>query len=93
MSAGRCAGCGKAGVQKVMRTHVTECPDWLALPPSRQLAPEAEYRRWLDQDRDGERDARRDRAIEATTAAHAAVGARFAKSRDLDAIVDEETVQ
>jgi hypothetical protein len=87
MSAGRCAGCGKTGQ---LRTHVTECELWLALPPARQLGPEAEYRRWLDQDRDTERDARRDRAIEATTAAHAAVGARFAKSRDLDAILDEE---
>ena len=92
MSAGRCAGCGKAGVQKMMNTHVTECSYWLALPPVRQLDPEAEYRRWLDQDRDDERDARRDRAIAATTAAHAAVGARFAKSRDLDAILDEEAV-
>jgi hypothetical protein len=71
-----------------MRTHVTECERWLALPPASQLGPEAEYRRWLEQDRDGERGARRERAIAATTAAHAAAGARFARSPDLDAILD-----
>ena len=87
MSTGRCAGCGKTGQ---LRTHVTECGPWLALPPARQLGPEAEYRRWLEQDRDAERDVRRDRAIAATTAAHAAAGARFSRSRDLDAILDGE---
>lgn len=87
---GRCSGCGKTGQPKSLRTHVTECRPWLALPPARQLGPEQEYRRWLDQDRDGERDDRRDRAIAATTAAHAAAGARFARSPDLDALLDEE---
>jgi len=89
MSAGRCAGCGKTGPPKPLRTHVTECGAWLALPPSRQLGPEREYQRWLEQDRDAERDARRAQAIEATTAAHAQAGERFASSRDLDAILDE----
>ncbi len=90
MSAGRCAGCRKTGQPKPLRTHVTECADWLALPPARQLDPEAEYRRWIEQDRDAERGRHREQAIAATTAAHAAVGARFARSRDLDAILDEE---
>lgn len=73
-----------------MKKHVVECGDWLALPPDRQLDPEAEYRRWQEQDKDAERDARRERAIEATTAAREAAGARFARSRDLDAELDEE---
>ena len=72
-----------------MSKHVAECPDWLALPPVRQLDPEAEYRRWQSQDRDGERDQRRERAIEASTAARAAVSGRFARSRDLDYELDE----
>jgi hypothetical protein len=84
----RCAGCGKTGQPRPLRTHVTECGDWLALPPARQLDPEAEYRRWQAEDREDERDARRERAIEASTAARAAVSARFAVSRDLDAEVD-----
>jgi hypothetical protein len=71
-----------------MSRHVVECGPWLALPPARQLDPEAEYRRWQSQDREDERDARRGRAIEATTAARAAVSARFARSRDLDAELD-----
>jgi hypothetical protein len=71
-----------------MRRHVTECESWLALPPGRQLDPVAEYARWRAEDREGERDTRRDRAIEANTAARAAVGARFARSRDLDAELD-----
>ena len=82
---GRCSGCGKTGQPKPVRRHVAECPAWLALPPGRQLDPEAEYRRWQEQDRDTERDARRGRAIEASTAARQAVSARFARSRDLDA--------
>ena len=86
----RCAGCGKTGQPKPVSRHVTECPDWLALPPGRQLDPEAEYRRWLEQDRDGERDQRRERAIEASTAARAAVSGRFACSRDLDNELDAE---
>jgi hypothetical protein len=89
MSAGRCAGCGKTGPPRPLRVHVTECPGWLALPPARQLGPEAEHRRWLAHDRDAERDARREQAIAATTAAHAAAGKRFARSRDLDVVLDE----
>jgi hypothetical protein len=87
---GRCAGCGKTGQPKPVLRHVAECPDWLALPPERQLDPEAEYRRWLEQDRGDERDQRRERAIEASTAARQAVGARFARSRDLDTELDAE---
>ena len=86
---GRCAGCGKTGQPKPLRLHVTECPDWLALPSQKQLDPEAEYRRWQDENRDDERDERRERAIEASTAARQAVSARFARSRDLDAELDE----
>ena len=86
---GRCAGCGKTGQPKPMRKHVVECADWLALPPERQLEPEAEYRRWQDEDKDDERDQRREQAIEATQAARAAVSGRFASSRDLDAELDE----
>jgi len=85
---GRCAGCGRTGQPKPLRLHVAECPDWLALPPGRQLDPEAEYRRWQDEDRDGERDQRRERAIESSTAARQAVSARFARSRDLDGELD-----
>ena len=87
---GRCAGCGRTGQPKPLRRHVTECPPWLALSPERQLGPEAEYRRWQDEDRDGERDERRERAIEASTAARAAVSGRFARSRDLDSELDME---
>jgi hypothetical protein len=87
---GRCAGCRKTGPPKPMRRHVVECPDWLALPPGRQLGPEAEYARWQAEDKDGERDVRRERAIEASTAAHVAAGVRFARSSDLDMILDEE---
>jgi len=85
---GRCAGCTKTGQPKPLRGHVAECPSWLALPPGRQLDPEAEYRRWQDEDRDAQRDQRRERAIEASTAARQAVSARFARSRDLDAELD-----
>jgi hypothetical protein len=85
---GRCAGCGKTGQPRPLRGHVTECRTWLALPPARQLDPEAEYRRWQEQDREDERDQRRERAIEANTAARQAVSARFARSRDLDAELD-----
>jgi hypothetical protein len=88
VSVARCAGCGTTGQPKPMRTHVTECDPWLALPPSRQLDPEAEYRRWQEQDREDERDQRRERAIADNTAARAASGVRFAASRDLDAEVD-----
>lgn len=84
----RCAGCGKTGQPKPVSRHVVECPDWLALTPARQLDPEAEYRRWLEQDRGDERDARRERAIEASTAARVAAGGRFAVSRDLDSELD-----
>ncbi len=90
MSAGRCAGCGKTGQAKPVRRHVAECPAWLALPPVRQLDPEAEYRRWQEQDRGDEHDRRRERAIEASTAARAAVSGRFARSRDLDGELDAE---
>lgn len=89
---GRCAGCQKTGQPKPLRKHVVECPSWLALPPERQLDPEAEYARWQQQDRDAERDARRERAIADNTAARAAVSARFATSRDLDAELDAEEV-
>lgn len=89
MSAGRCAGCGKTGQPKPLRTHLTECPDWLALPADRQLGPEQEYRRWLADDRGAEREAHRRDAIEATTSARAEAGKRFARSRDLDAVLDE----
>jgi len=85
---GRCAGCGKTGQPKPVLRHVAECPAWLALSPARQLDPEAEYRRWQEQDRDGERDQRRERAIEASTSARQAVSARFARSRDLDGELD-----
>lgn len=87
---GRCAGCGKTGPPKPMRKHVVECLDWLALPPDRQLGPEAEYGRWQLEDREAERDARRERAIADNTAARAVAGARFACSRDLDAELDAE---
>lgn len=87
---GRCAGCGKTGQPKPLRKHVVECPDWLALPSARQLSPEAEQARWQLEDKDAERDARRERAIEATTAARAAVAPRFARSRDLDYELDQE---
>ncbi len=87
---GRCAGCQKTGQPKPMRSHVVECPAWLALPRERQLDPEAEYRRWQDEDREDERDARRERAINANMTARQVVSARFARSRDLDAILDEE---
>jgi hypothetical protein len=69
--------------------HIVECPQWLALPPDRQLDPEAEYARWQSRDREDERDQRRERAIEANTAARDAAGLRFARSRDLDAELDE----
>lgn len=72
-----------------MRKHVVECPDWLALPTERQLEPEPEYLRWQEQDRDADRDRRRELAIEATETARAAAGERFARSRDLDAELDE----
>jgi hypothetical protein len=88
VSAARCAGCGTTGQPKPVGRHVVECPAWLALPPARQLDPEAEYRRWLEQDREDERDARRERAIEANIAARVAVSGRFARSRDLDAELD-----
>lgn len=87
---GRCAGCGRTGQPKPLRRHVVECPAWLALPPERQLGPEAEHARWQLEDRDAERDARREQVIAANTAARAAAGARFARSRDLDAELDEE---
>jgi hypothetical protein len=86
---GRCAGCAKTGQPRPMSRHVVECRFWLALPPERQLGPEAEYRRWQEQDREDERDQRRERAIEANTAARQAVSARFARSRDLDYELDE----
>ena len=85
---GRCAGCGKTGPPKPLSRHVTECGAWLALPPGRQLGPEQEYRRWESEDKGGERDARRDRAIADNTAARAASSARFARGSDLDAILD-----
>ena len=88
----RCAGCGKTGQPKPLRKHVVECGDWLALPPEKQLDPEAEYARWQSEDREDERDARRDRAIEANTAARQAVSARFSRSRDLDYELDAEEV-
>jgi hypothetical protein len=88
MSAGRCAGCGRTGPPRTLRIHVAECERWLALPPVRQLGPDAEHQRWLAQDRDGEREVRRDRAIAATTAAHTAAGERFTRGRDLDALLD-----
>lgn len=72
-----------------MRKHVVDCPDWLGLPPARQLEPEAEYRRWLEQDRDAERDQRREQVIAATESARAASSARFARSSDLDAELDD----
>jgi hypothetical protein len=87
---GRCSGCGRTGQPKPLARHVTECPDWLALPPDRQLDPEAEYRRWQAGDKDAERERRREQAIEANTAARAAVAGRFARSRDLDAELDME---
>lgn len=86
---GRCAGCGKTGQSCSLGRHVVECLPWLDLPPARQLDPEAEYRRWQDEDREDERDARRDRAIEANTAARQAASVRFARSRDLDYELDE----
>lgn len=87
---GRCAGCGKTGQPRPLVRHVVECPGWLALAPERQLDPEAEYARWQAEDRDAERDARRERAIEASTAARAMVASRFARSRDLDELLDAE---
>ena len=89
---GRCAGdgCGKTGPACKLRKHVVECEAWLALPPERQLDPEAEHLRWLEQDKDDERAARRERAIADNTAAAATALSRFAVSRDLDAILDWE---
>lgn len=87
---GRCAGCHKTGPPRPLRKHVVDCLDWLALPPARQLDPEKEYARWQAEDKDDERAARRERAISQTTAARSVAGARFAVSRDLDAILDAE---
>lgn len=87
---GRCAGCEKTGPGPRMRVHVTECPDWLALPPERQLEPEAEHVRWLEKDRAAERDERRARAIADSTALRAGAVSRFAVSRDLDRLLDAE---
>jgi hypothetical protein len=87
---GRCAGCGKTGQPAPLRRHVVECPDWLALPPGRQVEPVAEYRRWLDEDRESDYARHREQVIISVKAARAVAGARFARSRDLDALLDEE---
>lgn len=58
MSPGRCAGCGKTHQScKVIRTHTMSCPDYLKLfkeSPEKALDPEAEHRRWNEEENSDE---------------------------------------
>lgn len=81
MSAGRCAGCGKVSQScKVIKNHIIGCPDWKALylrDPARALEPEAEYRRWQDEDVDAEREDRKAQASAEAAQQRAAMADRF----------------
>lgn len=67
MSAARCAGCGEVGPCHQVRDHVLRCPAYVALyreQPEKALAPEAEWERWREEDRDAEQSAARSETLE-----------------------------
>jgi hypothetical protein len=67
MSQGRCAGCGHLRRNSLaVREHTRYCPQFAALHaehPEQALEPEAEFTRWVAEQRSGERAARRDAAV------------------------------
>jgi hypothetical protein len=86
VAAGRCAGCTKVAPVPAIRIHVVDCPAWqklYAADPARALEPVAEYQRWLDEDKDDERDQHRERAVAETAERRAAGTVRFAKPKDI----------
>jgi hypothetical protein len=87
VSAGRCAGCGgtDSSCQRIKK-HVQKCPDFLALyrtDPARALDPEAEYRRWVAEDRRDEAAQRRRAVIEEAESSRAQRASRFATPPDV----------
>lgn len=85
MIAGRCAGCGETSKSaSEIREHTRYCPDYRALyarDPAAALDPEAEYQRWVSEDRGAERAGRREDAV-------AEADRRRAEQRDLLAVQD-----
>lgn len=58
MTAGRCAGCGMVRTShRSVAEHIRNCGPYLVLwreSPDRALDPEAEFRRWQEEDRNPE---------------------------------------
>jgi hypothetical protein len=90
---GRCAGCGETGSVPRVARHVFRCDKWAALfrhDPALALDPEAEYQRWLAEDKDDEREQRREVVAVQTETRRAAGLTRF---RTRDILADEEDEQ
>lgn len=80
MCQGRCAGCGRTGPVKVIRSHTAGCKKFASLfraDPVRALDPEAEYARWKDEEADAEKHAARLAQVGRTDDARAAMAERF----------------
>ena len=63
---GRCAGCEETGDLLAIREHILSCAKWAALyrsDPVCALSAEDEHARWVREDRDTEREARRAQAM------------------------------
>lgn len=87
MAQGRCAGCGVTGPHKVVTAHMMVCAEYVALflsDSAKALDPEAEYTRWQNDDKAGERAVARQEQIADTDARRAAMAGRFATKDPLE---------
>lgn len=84
---GRCPGCGLSHKDSdLVREHTRYCRKYkalLAYHPERALDPEAEFIRWRDEDRSGERDDRRQDAVDEADRRRAVQASRWATPVDL----------
>jgi hypothetical protein len=89
---GRCAGCGKTGSASKISRHIADCARWAELfgtSPDAALDAETEYQRWLEHDKEDERDQRRETHVLAVRQRREEGHERW-RSRDILADDEEE---
>lgn len=86
MSQGRCPGCGETGPAAEVLVHTYGCSKFAKLYREHReqaLSPVAEYRRWREQEKDAEQQARVAAKVESGAAGRAVMADRFRTPKDI----------